>query len=100
MRLNSLRVKLFLAIAGGTAALALGAYFVFSWSFERGFVEYVNKADEARLEPLVERLAQGYGREGGWRWVAEDRRRCAEAGMDGFLCKPFNRTQLVEALST
>jgi two-component system sensor histidine kinase BaeS len=75
MRLDSLRVKLFLAIAGGTAALALAAYLVFSWSFDRGFVDYVNQADEARLEPLVERLAQGYGREGGWKWVAEDRRR-------------------------
>jgi two-component system, OmpR family, sensor histidine kinase BaeS len=78
MRLDSLRVKLFLAIAGGTAALALAAYLVFSWSFDRGFVEYVNKADEARLEPLVGRLAEGYGREGGWKWVAEDRRRWFE----------------------
>jgi CheY-like chemotaxis protein len=31
--------------------------------------------------------------------MAEDRRRCAEAGMDGFLSKPFNRRQLVEALA-
>jgi two-component system sensor histidine kinase BaeS len=75
MRLDSLRVKLFLAIAGGTAALALAAYLVFSWSFDRGFVDYVNRADEARLEPLVERLAEGYAREGGWKWVAEDRKR-------------------------
>lgn len=78
MRLDSLRVKLFLAIAGGTAALALAAYLVFSWSFERGFVDYVNRADEARLQPLVGRLAEGYGREGGWKWVAGDRRRWFE----------------------
>ena len=77
-RLDSLRVKLFLAIAGGTAALALAAYLVFSWSFDRGFLDYVNKADEARLAPLVGRLAEGYGREGGWKWVAEDRRRWFE----------------------
>ena len=49
-RLDSLRVKLFLAIAGGTAALALAAYLVFSWSFDRGFVDYVNQADEARVQ--------------------------------------------------
>jgi two-component system sensor histidine kinase BaeS len=74
-RLDNLRVKLFLAIAGGTAALALVAYLVFSWSFDRGFVDYVNRADEARLQPLIEALAQGHAREGGWKWIAEDRRR-------------------------
>jgi two-component system sensor histidine kinase BaeS len=71
---GSLRVKLFLAIAGATAALALAAYLVFSWSFDRGFLRYVNQADEARLQPLIAALAQGYGREGGWSWIAGDRR--------------------------
>jgi two-component system sensor histidine kinase BaeS len=75
---DTLRVKLFLAIAGGTAALALIAYLVFSWSFDRGFVDYVNRADEQRLQPFIETLAQGHAREGGWKWVAEDRRRWFE----------------------
>ena len=77
-RLDTLRVKLFLAIAGGTAALALAAYLVFSWSFDRGFVAYVNQADEARLQPLIERLAQEHGRQGGWEWVRQERRRWYE----------------------
>lgn len=77
-RLDSLRVKLFLAIAGGTAALALAAYLVFSWSFDRGFVAYVNQADEARLQPLVERLAEEHARQGGWEWVTRERRRWYE----------------------
>jgi two-component system sensor histidine kinase BaeS len=77
-RLDSLRVKLFLAIAGGTVALALIAYAVFSWSFARGFTEYVNQADEARLQPVIARLAEGYGREGGWQWVTTERRRFFE----------------------
>ena len=75
---GTLRVKLFLAIAGGTAALALAAYLVFSWSFDRGFADYVNQGDEARLQPFISALAQGYGREGGWDWVANDRRRWFE----------------------
>ena len=77
-RLDSLRVKLFLAIAGGTAALALAAYLVFSWSFDRGFVDYVNQVDEARLQPFAERLAEEYRRQGGWEWVAKERRRWYE----------------------
>ena len=76
--MNTLRVKLFLVIAGATAALSLIAYLVFSWSFDRGFIDYVNRADEERLQPLIETLAQGHAREGGWKWVAEDRRRWVE----------------------
>ena len=76
--MDTLRVKLFLFIAGGTAALALAAYLVFSWSFERGFADYINRADEARLLPLIERLAEEHARRGGWDWVAQDRRRWFE----------------------
>lgn len=76
--LDTLRIKLFLAIAGANAVLALAAFLVFSWSFDQGFVEYLNRADEARLQPLVQRLAEGHQREGGWQWLAEDRRRWFE----------------------
>jgi two-component system sensor histidine kinase BaeS len=77
-RLDNLRTKLFMAIAGAHALLALAAFLVFSWSFDQGFVEYLNRADETRLGPLVVRLAEGYKREGHWRWVSEDRRRWFE----------------------
>jgi two-component system sensor histidine kinase BaeS len=74
-RFDSLRIKLFLAVAGANSLLALAAFLVFSWSFDQGFVEYLNRADEARLQPLIVRLADGYQREGQWRWVTEDRKR-------------------------
>lgn len=72
-RLDNLRIKLFLAVAGANAVLALAAFLVFSWSFDQGFVDYLNRADEARLQPLVQRLAEGHAREGNWNWVADDR---------------------------
>jgi two-component system sensor histidine kinase BaeS len=78
VHIDTLRIKLFLAIAGGTAALALAGYLVFSWSFDRGFAEYLKSAEEERLEPLVVALAEGYAREGHWAWVANDRRRWFE----------------------
>ena len=73
--LDKLHIKLFLAIAGAIAALTLCAYYVFSASFERGFVQYLNRADESRLEVMVDRLADGYSREHGWAWIANDRDR-------------------------
>jgi two-component system, OmpR family, sensor histidine kinase BaeS len=81
-RFDRLHVKLFLAIAGAIAGLTLVTYLVFTWSFERGFVQYVNRADEARLELMAERLAEGYAREGGWSWITGDRERFTAMSRD------------------
>ena len=74
-RFDRLYVKLFAVIAGAIALLTLAAYLVFSTSFERGFVQYLERADEVRLERLVDRLEDVYLREGGWSSLANDRDR-------------------------
>src|SRR5215467_3082667 len=71
-RFDRLYLKLFLAIAGAIVGLTLVAYLVFTWTFERGFVQYVNRADEARLELMVERLAARYARSGDWAAIVRD----------------------------
>lgn len=73
--LDTLQVKLFLAIAGANVLLVMMAYLIYGWSFDQGLVEYLNRADEARLTPLIVRLAEGHREHGGWDWVAEDRQR-------------------------
>ena len=77
-RFDSLRVKLFLAIAGANVVLVMAAYLIYSWSFDKGLVEYLNKADETRLQPLVVRLANGYREQGHWDWIVNDRERWFE----------------------
>ncbi len=72
-RLDSLRVKLFVAIAGANVVLVAAAYVIYGWSFDQGLVEYLNRADEARLTPLVNRLAEGHRLHGNWDWVRDDR---------------------------
>ena len=81
-RVDRLHVKLFLAIAGVIAGLTLVSYLVFTWTFERGFVQYVNRADEARLELMTDRLAAGYAREGGWSWIVRDQARWTAMSRD------------------
>jgi two-component system, OmpR family, sensor histidine kinase BaeS len=71
-RFDRLHVKLFLVIAGAIAGLTVVTYLVFTWSFERGFVQYLNRADDARLELMTDRLADVYAREGGWATLAGD----------------------------
>jgi two-component system sensor histidine kinase BaeS len=74
-RFDTLRVKLFLAIAGANIVLVMSAYFIYSWSFDKGLVEYLNKADENRLQPMIVRLADGYRQHGNWAWITDDRQR-------------------------
>ena len=81
-RFDRLPLKLFLAIAGAIAGLTLVSYLVFTWTFERGFVQYVNRADDARLELMTDRLADVYAREGGWAALARDPDRWAAMSRD------------------
>ena len=81
-RFDKLHVKLFAAIAGAIAVLTVAAYFIFTASFEYGFLQYLKRADEVRLERMVERLAEGYQREHGWNWIANDRDRWVDLSRD------------------
>jgi two-component system, OmpR family, sensor histidine kinase BaeS len=81
-RFDRLPLKLFLAIAGAITGLTVVSYLIFSWSFERGFVQYVNRADEARLELMTDRLAGVYARDGGWTGLVRDPDRWAAMSRD------------------
>ena len=72
-RLDRLGVKLFLAIAGANLVLVMAVYLVYSWSFDKGLVDYVNQTEQARLTPMITRLAEGYQKNGNWNWLTEDR---------------------------
>jgi two-component system sensor histidine kinase BaeS len=71
--LDSLRVKLFLGIAGVNVLVVLLAYLVHGWSVDQGLSAYRNGTDDARMAPLVERLARGYTEHGSWQWLVDDR---------------------------
>jgi two-component system sensor histidine kinase BaeS len=81
-RFDRLRVKLFLAIAGANAVLAVAAYLLFSWSFDRGLVEYLHRTDQARLDALVATLAARYGRDESWGQLVDDRARWSDFTRD------------------
>lgn len=76
--LDRLHVKLFVAIAGTNLLLVMASYLVYSWSFDQGLVDYLNRADESRLTPVLSRLADGWRRHGDWRWISEDENRWSQ----------------------
>jgi two-component system sensor histidine kinase BaeS len=73
--LDTLRVKLFLAIAGAHLVLVAAVYLIYSWSFDKGLVDYVNQSEQSRLVPVIAQLADGYRENGDWVWVTRDPKR-------------------------
>jgi two-component system, OmpR family, sensor histidine kinase BaeS len=71
--LDRLRIKLFVAIAGANALFALAAYLIFSWSFDRGVVDYLQQADMEKLDNLSVALVRHYAQEGNWRRLVKDK---------------------------
>ena len=62
-----------------TALLVLGVTTgITRWSFDRGFLNYVNESEAEALRHYAIRLAGVYGDEGGWESVGRDRDRWLE----------------------
>jgi two-component system, OmpR family, sensor histidine kinase BaeS len=70
----SIRTKLFFALVGTGALVALAMLAGLRWSFERGLVELIQGREEARIATIAERLAEVYQRDGGWDGLRRDRR--------------------------
>ena len=78
----SIRTKLFLALVGTGALVALAMLATLRWSFERGLVELVQGREEARISAIAERLAEVYRRDGGWEGLRRDRRQWIQTLFD------------------
>lgn len=69
-----LKYQLFLTLLLTSALLIALMALISNWSFNRGFISYINDTERSQLDPLVEALAVGYAREGDWHWISDDRR--------------------------
>jgi two-component system sensor histidine kinase BaeS len=70
--LDTLRVKLFLFIAGTHLALVAAVYILYSSSFEKSLSEYVVSSEQERLSPVISTMADGYRKYGNWNWLTEN----------------------------
>lgn len=71
MRLN-IKYRLFLALLTASALVALGMLLIVQWSFDRGFLQYVNTLDTERLERLAAELEARYDESGDWAFLRSD----------------------------
>lgn len=52
-----------------TAAVVVLMFLVMQWSFDRGFLQYVNMTEQERFERLAGELKQAYARQGNWKFL-------------------------------
>lgn len=64
--------KVFLAILALTAATVAIIFASTQWNLAQGFGRHAAETELLRLDGLVNRLAAGYRREGGWKFVMDD----------------------------
>lgn len=74
MRL-SIRTKLSFALLVITTVVVAGMYGFMQWSFDRGFLHFVEIRQQERIDDLKARLAEEYFRDGGWQRLRGDKRR-------------------------
>ncbi len=70
----TIKYKLFLTLLLATVVVVAGMVFLVKWSFERGFLEYVNKVEQEMHYNLVNNLADAYKENGSWDFLREDPR--------------------------
>ncbi len=70
----TIKYKLFLTLLLATVVVVAAMVFLIKWSFERGFLEYVNKVEQEVHNNLVSNLADAYQENGSWDFIRENPR--------------------------
>ncbi|WP_353395717.1 ATP-binding protein [Hydrogenophaga sp. 5NK40-0174] len=69
----SISTRIFLAMLGTLALVVAIMGFATRWSFERGFLGYLNGQAEARLHEVLPRVQQAYADNGSWDFLRSNR---------------------------
>ena len=64
-----LKYQLFLILLAASTILISLMFVISSWSFSRGFLGYINSAEQQQLRPLLDNIIERYERSNGWDWA-------------------------------
>ncbi|PCF94746.1 ATP-binding protein [Vreelandella nigrificans] len=70
-RPSQLGFKLFVAILSVNVVIAASMFLAVSYSIDRGFVDYLNQAQERRATLLADGLITRWETQGSWEWLAQ-----------------------------
>lgn len=65
--------KLFATLLLTSLMVAAGMFLFMQWSFDRGFLNYVNTQELEQLDQLAERLTTSYAEYGSWQYLKKNR---------------------------
>lgn len=68
----NIKYRIFLAILTATAAVVLCMFLIVQWSFNRGFLRYVNTVEQDRLANLAGELEQSFVENGNWDFLRNE----------------------------
>lgn len=71
--MRSISTRLFLAILTILAVVVAGMGLATRWSFERGFIGYLNEQAQARVAQALPRMQQAYAQHGSWDFLRHNR---------------------------
>lgn len=72
--MNSIRFKLLSTLLIATSGLVICMYLVMQWSFDRGFLAYINAQEAPKYQLLAQKLGEEWQRSGNWNRVKNDHR--------------------------
>ncbi len=72
----SIRYKLFGTLLVSVLIVVVGMFFLVHWSFDRGFLNYVNTIETKRLGSLAMHLQEAYADQGNWQFLHRNNMLC------------------------
>ena len=70
----SIRFKLFSTLLLATGSVVLCMYLLMLWSFDRGFLDYVNKQEQQKYQAFSQVLAKHWQKNNSWKQLRRNRR--------------------------
>ena len=89
--------KVLAAVFLTVLVVVCGMLFLVQWSFDRGFLEYVNRIERETQQNLITMLANEYQRHGNWEFVTDDSRYWRELYFRSFLQSEAGRARFGSA---
>jgi len=69
---SSITHRIFFALLIATGIMVISMALVLQWSVDRGFLRYINRLEQTRLERLADSLERSYARQNSWGFLKHD----------------------------
>src|SRR3989338_6873146 len=84
----SITYKLLLSFFVATVVAVGSMLVLMQWSFERGFLQYINTVEQEAQNILIDTLVEEYRAQGNWEFLRDNPRRWSELVFASFMTTP------------